>query len=487
MTRYRIAIVVLIVVAGAIGIAINAGYEQRREQQRLDRDVASAAQKHAFDAVRALVLKGANPDGAHAPNPDGSMSYPYHPPIVHACEAGDLETVRFLIDHGVDLSKDGLDATLLARAAYNNDRPMIELLLDRGADPDKSPRGSFDYNLLALIVDLEWRDTMSTDQALALMTLAVDHGADPNRHGMHGRTPLLDAVCNQSHELTAFLLDQGGSVSAVCDDGWNAMDYATFRADAQLMVILARHGAAYNVQAAASLGRLDDVKRFVEQESALVTASYLEGHSLLGIALKEGHQALAEYLVGQGSDLNHTNLRKKTLLHLAARGNNAPMVTYLIEQGLDVNARDAGNSTPLHDTTFSDRAEAAAALIRAGADVNARASSQITPTIWASSYDSPRVLRLLLEAGCDPNAHGTAHRSVPLGSACHYANNDSVPASVKVLIEFGADVNRIGSKGRPAIHWAVEWFGGVPLVTYLLDRGANPLIADDNGENALDI
>ncbi len=67
------------------------------------------------------------------------------------------------------------------------------------------------------------------------------------------------------------------------------------------------------------------------------------------------------------------------------------------------------------------------------------------------------------------------------------SRKNTVPGSVKVLLASGADVNKLGSKRRPAIHWAVEWFGGVPLVQYLLEKGANPLIKDAAGETALDI
>src|SRR5262249_38145878 len=71
-------------------------------------------------------------------------------PIISAAAGGDLETVKLLVDAGSDVNDfpksntpSGADflvglRTPLMWAAYQNNVPMIRLLLQRGADPSQS-------------------------------------------------------------------------------------------------------------------------------------------------------------------------------------------------------------------------------------------------------------------------------------------------------------------------------------------------------------
>jgi ankyrin repeat protein len=380
-----------------------------------------------------------------------------------------------------------LEGTLLQIAIANQDKKLFAFLLARGANPNIAPRWSFDLNVLSQIVDSAWRNDWSKEETLEFAQLALDSGADVNQHGMHGFTPLSYAVSWELTDLAELFLDNGGLIKEKDAKGWDSMDMASFRSNKQLVGLLVRHNGEYTVQEAVCIGQETDVVNFLKSDPSVVRDSFIEGNSLLGLALSRGHLSISRHLIEAGADLAHLNTAQDSVLHLAAQGGNADLVKLLIEQGLDVNARNASRSTPLHQTTFSDREEAAKVLIAAKADVDAQNSSGISPTLWASSYDSPNVLKLLLEAGCDPNQRGAGDGTTPLGTACHYSNLGTVPDCVKVLVASGADVNRIGSKGRPCIHWAVAWAGGVPLVQYLLDHGADPMIRDSSGETAMDI
>jgi hypothetical protein len=49
-----------------------------------------------------------------------------------------------------------------------------------------------------------------------------------------------------------------------------------------------------------------------------------------------------------------------------------------------------------------------------------------------------------------------------------------------VLIEAGADVNKQCEHGRTALHMAAAW-GHADVAQLLLENGADPMIADDEG------
>jgi len=196
---------------------------------------------------------------------------------------------------------------------------------------------------------------------------------------------------------------------------------------------------------------------------------------------------MARLLLSKDAELDHRNKRGQTLLHMAAYGDLPEMCTHLIDKGIEVDVTDNSGSSPLHCTTFSDNIGAAKVLVERGANLRlSDHTSGITPHLWASSYDSPQVLSLLLSKGVDPNYMAPDNGSHALISACHYANTDELPKSVPILIEHGANINYRDGGGNTPLHWAVNWFGGPPLVDYLLKNGADPTIKNNKGLTALD-
>jgi ankyrin repeat protein len=91
--------------------------------------------------------------------------------------------------------------------------------------------------------------------------------------------------------------------------------------------------------------------------------------------------------------------------------------------------------------------------------------------------------RLLLERGTDPNALSTndAVRVPPLGTAAFVR---SVPLA-RLLLDSGADVNGRGEGGFTALHSAAQ-NGDEEFARLLLERGADPSLAADDGKRAAD-
>ncbi|HET7555701.1 MAG TPA: ankyrin repeat domain-containing protein [Gaiellaceae bacterium] len=92
--------------------------------------------------------------------------------------------------------------------------------------------------------------------------------------------------------------------------------------------------------------------------------------------------------------------------------------------------------------------------------------------------------RLLLEAGADPNALATSEfaRVPPLGTAAFVR---SVPLA-RLLLDSGAAVDGRAEGGFTALHSAAQT-GDEELARLLLERGADPTLATDDGRRPADL
>jgi len=88
-----------------------------------------------------------------------------------------------------------------------------------------------------------------------------------------------------------------------------------------------------------------------------------------------------------------------------------------------------------------------------------------------------------LARGADPNL--VRNDQTALMQACAIYDSALAEASVAALLEHGADPNRIGPEGRTALHYAVGREGRVPLISRLLEAGADITAANMNGETPL--
>jgi ankyrin repeat protein len=136
--------------------------------------------------------------------------------------------------------------------------------------------------------------------------------------------------------------------------------------------------------------------------------------------------------------------------------------------------RDSANinetATPLRITALMcavHDSEKVKLLIAAGADVNAATSAGHTPLLLAADYDGAREsVRLLLDAGADIKARTTLPNTVLARAA---ARGDLELLSL--LTRRGATINDVPN-GSASLFVAAH-DGNLPLITWLLDRGAN--------------
>ena len=117
--------------------------------------------------------------------------------------------------------------------------------------------------------------------------------------------------------------------------------------------------------------------------------------------------------------------------------------------------------------------------------VNEENKDGIYPIHLATIYGNPDVLNLLLKEGADPNKR---HRFKPYMTALHHAakaENLSYE-KVKILIEYGAELELKDREGWRAIHFASK-YGTYKTLKLLIDKGADKESRTGSGSQPIEL
>jgi ankyrin repeat protein len=129
------------------------------------------------------------------------------PLILAARRSGNNRTVRLLLDQGADVKeRNRLGVSALLAAAASGDLATVRMLLDKGAEVNDSP--SRDDIFAGMRTPLMWAAFRND---LPLLRLLLERRADPNKGLLFG-TPLSQAAWHDSVEAAKILLDHGARV-----------------------------------------------------------------------------------------------------------------------------------------------------------------------------------------------------------------------------------------------------------------------------------
>ena len=175
-------------------------------------------------------------------------------------------------------------------------------------------------------------------------------------------------------------------------------------------------------------------------------------------------------------------------LRQAVEAGNQGAIEQLIEQGADPNKADA-----LLAAINSGRREILLYLLTHGADPNAWAQGRDrqpegamgSPLFQAAKRGDAQLLKDLKEHGADINA-ASLERHKPAGdTALIAAARSGELGAVRLLLQFGADVNHPNPEGDAALMSAFYApRDAVEIATVLLQHGADPDLRDLAGKSA---
>ncbi|MBK9579125.1 MAG: ankyrin repeat domain-containing protein [Fibrobacterota bacterium] len=440
-----------------------------------------------------------------------------------AADAGDLEAVKFLIDHGSDVDDFNFGRiTPLMIAATRGDLAMVELLVDQGASMEAI---SGTYLTPLMYAMLNHHD--------AVVDLMLKKQADPLfEPEENGEDPRI----GNALFLTVLVRDTA-----------NFRRLYTLHPDPNLRL---RDGKTL-LMAAAEAKSFWFVQRLLSMQ-ADISALDREGNSALHHACKAGaDSSVLDLLLRNGADPDGKNASLTTPLHLAVDSGNAANVRVLLRGKIDVDRPYPSGDTPFRRAVERGLGEIALLLmdkgakpvfptmgpddpslvvpatsplfaklaIASGADVNGK----VYPKLDSEKYPYERILtiaasqgwndviELALEKGADPNLTNSERKS-PIQCALNNRKLDAFQlllqrgakpdtglmgghlhnavefglfsGGFRILLGSGVDVNYRDLYGRTALMYAAMG-SQVGSMDVLLQSNADPTLRDADGRSAL--
>jgi ankyrin repeat protein len=312
---------------------------------------------------------------------------------------------------------------------------------------------------------------------LDVVKLLLESGAAVNGLQQPGLTPLHYAGGNGHKAVVDLLLSKGAKVDAATESGVTPLHLA------------ARNGYAVIVKTLLDAGAAVDpvVTKNVDWNTENLRYHFASGQTPLHAAAESGQQEVVALLVAKGANVNAVDGQGRTALSYAVQGRFAGVVKTLLDAKADPNA--GGRDLPLSTAAAFGDLELVKLLLAKGADPNKQAIAAASfnratvPLSLAVSAHHPEVVTELIKFKADPNALDWQDTPV-LFSAISEGGTQSDQATLKALLDGGADPNLRAPTGNGPLHQAVTKVN-LPAVQLLLEHRADPNLRNGSGETPL--
>jgi len=412
-------------------------------------------------------------------------------PLHIAAKAGRADVAAALIAHGADVDAAEDDgARPLHHAALGRSLGVARCLLEAGADANAL--GSH-IERPALTFAIIGKDN-DPKAVLPMVELLLQYGADPRVYGSLPWPPMYQAITTRQYEVAAAMLPAWGDVNVAQLDGLPLLHWACDSGTASDVAFFLQHGGDPNGPSEDRHRRAlhyavnsDDDGTVCEQliaAGADPSPADDEGTTPLHLAAFRSNIDAARVLLDDGADptavqvqFGYSPLDAAISIHLAfSRGLDVPDdCPDLPEARPELMRLLVSRGSPVHDWNFarlallSGDADVAIALLPLWGDPNVPDTEGLCLLSRAAEADDEHVVRRLLEMGADPNLQDGDRRR----SALHRAAGNGAVASVAVLLEAGADANARDGDGLTPLHCAVGT-RNTEATRILLQHGADP-------------
>lgn len=205
----------------------------------------------------------------------------------------------------------------------------------------------------------------------------------------------------------------------------------------------------------------------------------VDGETPLFKAIAKSQFEMVKFFVEKGARLTHTSIKNRwNPVYIAACLGSLETLKYLLSFGLDPNQATGLKRTALTKACWLGRVDSVKELLKhKDIKIDHKANGERTAlhmACWGqyggrfgkkmgtNPTDSPECAEILLKAGANPNALDDKGKT-PLVVA---AQTGGV-RSMKILLDFGADINSVTAIGSTALHTSF-YFGTVGTAEALL-------------------
>ncbi|KAL5613933.1 hypothetical protein FOVSG1_002996 [Fusarium oxysporum f. sp. vasinfectum] len=316
------------------------------------------------------------------------------------------------------------EALLMNQAAAQGMVDVVSLLLSEGASPNE--RDHDGWSAIHWAVEgpashTEGRDAEpAVDIRRPVIELILDHGADVNAVSLYGTSPLHCVAGSGVHRIRQ-LLSYGADLTSATCHGWTMMHHVAYLGNHAIIsqiytdcgpsegrdrLILSQDNHGWSTLHLAVLGRhLDTVRELLRLPL---------GDRLLVERDDTGRTAedwldieLGSHTYAKLSNLAYSKsrcCRPVTGLRKAARENNIDLAELLLDQGHDINGTDAGRRTALYYAASKGHLRIVELLLSKGADPNILPAGR---QMWELFVHNSEILQQLRRYGCSKPVHDT--------------------------------------------------------------------------------
>lgn len=253
-------------------------------------------------------------------------------PLTHAVNARDQGIVQLLLHSNADVDATTWDWTPLHFAVDHGDRDMVELLLNNHADIEASCPREFSQKSYVQPAHLQRSVTVGSTAKVEpyctplfrasirendmMVQLLLERGADPEAKNSGQATALICAAEEQFEEIVELLLKNKASVNAQDQWGWTPLHRAQVKMESeQVTQLLLNYKAEVDARCekqrtplhwAAEWGNTLTVPILLEHEADIETKD-IAGRTPLHVAIEYRQTEMVIQLVERGADVTTQN------------------------------------------------------------------------------------------------------------------------------------------------------------------------------------
>jgi ankyrin repeat protein len=179
-----------------------------------------------FEQIKFLLRNGADPS---VKNAGGATA------LLRTAELGDTLSLRLFVDMGLNINENPWGFTPLMAATRMANWPIVNFLLDHGADPNIPDP----INMSVVLWAAEQNQPKLVNRLLEKTNNI--NGID----SIAGMTPLMWATLNEydNPQIMQALIDKGANVNAKAKDGSTALSWAMKKGNTKTVAVLRKAGA----------------------------------------------------------------------------------------------------------------------------------------------------------------------------------------------------------------------------------------------------